>query len=66
MFIDIAVSDNCKNPDSYGEICLQCNMCRRFCEGCKWREVSKLMTGDTMCGICTRHPDITDQYIRGE
>ena len=25
MFIDIAVSDNCKSPDSYGEICAQCN-----------------------------------------
>ena len=29
---DIAVTDNCKNPDSYGEICVKCNKCGRFGE----------------------------------
>ena len=27
---DIAVTENCKNPDSYGEICVRCNKCGRF------------------------------------
>lgn len=63
---EIAVSDNCKNPDNHREICVKCNMCRRFCEGCKWKEVSKHMRWDTMCGICTRNPDIIDQYIAND
>lgn len=29
---DISVTDNCKNPDSYGEICVKCNKCGRFGE----------------------------------
>lgn len=28
--IDISVSSNCKNPESYGEICVRCNKCGRF------------------------------------
>lgn len=32
IFTDIAVTDNCKNPDSYGEICVRCNECGRFGE----------------------------------
>ena len=28
--IDIGVAKNCKNPDSYGEICVRCNRCGRF------------------------------------
>ena len=28
--IDIGVAKNCKNPDSYGEICVRCNKCGRF------------------------------------
>ena len=31
--ISLAVIDGCKNPDSYGEICLRCNECGRFDEG---------------------------------
>lgn len=31
IFIDYAVTDDCKNLDgSYGEICVQCNRCGRF------------------------------------
>lgn len=30
MHIDIGVSENCKNPDSYGVICVGCNECGRF------------------------------------
>jgi hypothetical protein len=26
------VVENCKNPDSYGEICVLCNKCGRFGE----------------------------------
>lgn len=29
-FIDIGVSRNCVNPDSYGYICVKCNQCGRF------------------------------------
>ena len=33
IFIDYAVTDDCKNPEeSYGEICVQCNKCGRFDE----------------------------------
>ena len=28
--IHIGVAKNCKNPDSYGEICVRCNKCGRF------------------------------------
>lgn len=28
--ISIGVTDNCKNPESYGTICVKCNMCGRF------------------------------------
>ena len=31
--ISLAVIDGCKNPDSYGEICVRCNECGRFDEG---------------------------------
>ena len=27
---DIGVIENCKNPDSFGEICVKCNKCGRF------------------------------------
>lgn len=30
MHVDIGVSENCKNPDSYGMICVWCNECGRF------------------------------------
>ena len=30
MCVDIGVIENCKNPDSYGEICVRCNKCGRF------------------------------------
>ena len=30
MHIDIGVTENCKNPDSYGMICVWCNECGRF------------------------------------
>ena len=29
-FICIGVDDNCRNPDSYGMICVRCNKCGRF------------------------------------
>jgi len=28
--IDIPPVDDCKNPDSYGMICVKCNECGRF------------------------------------
>ena len=28
--ISIGVTDNCKNPESYGTICVKCNLCGRF------------------------------------
>ena len=28
--ICIGVADNCKNPESYGTICVKCNQCGRF------------------------------------
>ena len=28
--ISIGVTDNCKNPESYGTICVRCNQCGRF------------------------------------
>ena len=28
--ISIGVTDNCKNPESYGTICVRCNLCGRF------------------------------------
>ena len=28
--ICIGVTDNCKNPESYGTICVKCNRCGRF------------------------------------
>jgi len=30
VFMDYAPLKNCKNPDSYGMICVQCNQCGRF------------------------------------
>jgi len=30
VFIDYAPIKGCKNPDSYGEICVKCNKCHRF------------------------------------
>jgi len=33
VHISLAVIDGCKNPDSYGEICVWCNECGRFDEG---------------------------------
>ena len=30
MFIDCAPVPGCKNPDSYGMICVRCNLCGRF------------------------------------
>ena len=30
MTFSIGVTDNCKNPESYGTICVKCNMCGRF------------------------------------
>jgi len=33
IHVDIAVTDDCKNPDSYGEICVMCNRCGRFDKG---------------------------------
>ena len=30
MHIDYSALDNCINPNSYGEICVQCNACGRF------------------------------------
>lgn len=30
MHVDIGVTENCKNPDSYGVICVWCNECGRF------------------------------------
>jgi len=33
MNICIAAKDNCQNlEESYGEICVRCNKCGRFCE----------------------------------
>ena len=43
MDIDYAVRDDCKNPDSYGEICVQCNKCGRFSAIYYWR-ISVLMS----------------------
>ena len=42
IHIDYGVSKNCKNPDSYGMICVKCNKCGRFtikCFLCKKLEV---------------------------
>lgn len=33
MHIDIGVRDDCKNPESYGTICVKCNECGRFDDG---------------------------------
>lgn len=30
IFIDYSVTKDCVNSDSYGEICVRCNRCRRF------------------------------------
>jgi len=30
VHICLAVIDGCKNPDSFGEICVWCNECGRF------------------------------------
>ncbi len=30
MNVCIGVVENCKNPESYGTICVKCNMCGRF------------------------------------
>ena len=30
MHLSIGVTENCKNPDSYGTICVRCNLCGRF------------------------------------
>lgn len=29
IFIEIAPCEECKNPESYGSICLKCGMCGR-------------------------------------
>ena len=43
---DISVTDNCKNPDSYGEICVKCNKCGRFGEQKMTRaEAIKILNG---------------------
>lgn len=60
MNIDLSVRDDCENlMHSYGEICVQCNKCGRFCEGC-------VRPKETFCGSCTRNPLIEDQYVSGE
>lgn len=33
VFVDYTVTDECKNPDSYGTICVKCNECGRFTKG---------------------------------
>jgi len=30
IYVDYKPGNNCKNPDSYGMICVKCNQCRRF------------------------------------
>lgn len=30
MHLSIGVTENCKNPESYGTICVRCNQCGRF------------------------------------
>ena len=30
MHFSIGVVENCKNPESYGTICVRCNLCGRF------------------------------------
>ena len=30
MHFSIGVTENCKNPESYGTICVRCNQCGRF------------------------------------
>lgn len=30
MHFSIGVIENCKNPESYGTICVRCNLCGRF------------------------------------
>lgn len=40
----IGVVENCKNPESYGTICVKCNQCGRFDvteNGCKSEMQSK-------------------------
>jgi hypothetical protein len=32
---DYGVSKDCKNPDSFGEICVKCNQCGR------WKKLAK-------------------------
>ena len=60
MIVDYAVSDNCQNlMESYGEICVHCNKCGKFCEGC-------VRPKESFCGICSRNPEIVDQYVSGE
>ena len=29
FFVDYAPEENCKNPDTYGEICVKCGECGR-------------------------------------
>lgn len=45
IHLDYGVSKNCKNPESYGEICVKCNKCHRFnphwrCINCGKRTMS--------------------------
>ena len=30
IHVSLGVTPNCKNPDSYGTICVRCNQCGRF------------------------------------
>ena len=32
MHVDMGVTENCENPNSYGVICVRCNECGRFSE----------------------------------
>lgn len=41
---DIGALENCKNPDSFGEICVKCNKCGRFDKEKQIKEMA--------CDIC--------------
>lgn len=50
LFLDFAPIKNCKNKDTYGEICVQCNKCKRF-KGNEIREEAervKNIIGETL------------------
>ena len=61
---DIAVTDNCKNPDSYGEICVKCNKCGRFGEQEITRteaiEVLKVVDENASCDDCLYYAQMED------